>query len=129
MFVITLIAAISSAEATTYGRVLPMADMLEKSEQVVQGTVAELSADFGDDGLIWTVVTLDVDDTLDRSSAAQVSFRLPGGTVGDLSLTVPGAPVFEPGQAFAPRPCQSCAARASWPHAFSAPVTLASRVH
>ena len=98
MFVITLIAFIFSAEATTYGRVLEMGDMLEKSEQVVQGTVADLSADFGDDGLIWTVVTLDVDDTLGRSTAAQVSFRLPGGTVGDLSLTVPGAPIFEPGQ-------------------------------
>lgn len=98
MFVIALIAAILPAQATTYGHVMPMGEMLERSEQVVQGTVAGLHAEFGDDGLIWTTVTLDVDQTLARSAAAQVSFKLPGGTVGDLNLSIPGAPAFEPGQ-------------------------------
>lgn len=98
MLLTTLIAIILPAQATTYGRVLEMGDMLNESEQVVRGTVAETSAEFGGDGLIWTTVTLDVDETLERTNAAQVSFRLPGGTVDDLSLTVPGAPAFEAGQ-------------------------------
>jgi len=98
VLIATLILAALPAQATTYGRQVPMAELLDQSAAVVQGTVEGLSQDFGDDGLIWTSVTLDVTDRLHRSNAAQVVFRLPGGTVGDLSLTVPGAPTFEPGQ-------------------------------
>ena len=98
MLLSLLIATILPAQATTYGYRLPVADLLDGSERVVRGTVAETSAELGKDGLIWTVVTLDVSETLSRSNAAQVLFRLPGGTVGDLSLTIPGAPEFQAGQ-------------------------------
>jgi hypothetical protein len=93
-----IIAAALPAQAATYGRVLSMGELLNESEQMVQGRVAEIDAALGDDGLIWTTVTLDVDQTLHPSSALQVSFRLPGGTVDELTLTVPGAPVFQAGQ-------------------------------
>jgi len=93
-----LIAAILPAQATTYGQRLPMDTMLNHSEQVVRGEVAEVTPEWADDGLIWTVVTLDVEETLERTAATQVQFRVPGGTVGDLSLAVPGAPSFQLGQ-------------------------------
>jgi hypothetical protein len=75
-----------------------MSDLLAKGDKVVRGDVAETDAALGDDGLIWTTVTLDVDETLERSNQAQVVFRIPGGTVDGLSLTVPGAPRFKVGQ-------------------------------
>ncbi len=98
MLLAAFIAAILPVQATTYGHRLPVADLLDRSERVVRGTVAGTVAEFGEDKLIWTTVTLEVSETLARSNAALVQFRLPGGTVGDLSLTVPGAPSFELGQ-------------------------------
>lgn len=98
MLLTTLISLTIPAAATAYTEFLPMGDMLTGSEQVVRGAVAETSAAFADDGLIWTTVTLDVDETLHRSNRVQVQFRVPGGTVNDLSLSVPGAPRFEAGQ-------------------------------
>lgn len=98
MFLIALICTLLPAQATTYGHVLPMPELLDRSEMVVRGVVADTTAEVGEDGLIWTHVTLDVDETLSHSNQAEVTFRLPGGTVGDLTLSVPGAPVFSEGQ-------------------------------
>ncbi len=86
------------ASATAYSQILPMEQLLSQGDRVVRGEVAETTAQLEDDGLIWTTVTMDVDQTLNHSNQAQVSFRMPGGTVDDLTLSVPGAPHFEIGQ-------------------------------
>ncbi len=88
----------ATAPAAEYAYQLPMADMLDGAEQVVDGTVEETATEWGDDGLIYTVVTLKTAESLHHSNAPEVTFRVPGGTIGDLSLTIPGAPVFSAGQ-------------------------------
>ena len=87
-----------SAQAAEYAYELSMPEMLDGAEQVVNGRVGNTTTEWGDDGLIYTVVTLQADQTLHHSNAPEVTFRVPGGTVGDLSLTIPGAPVFSVGQ-------------------------------
>jgi hypothetical protein len=88
----------SPAPAAEYAYEISMSEMLDGAEQVVNGRVEDTKTEWGDDGLIYTVVTLQSEDTLHHSNAPDVTFRVPGGTVGDLSLTIPGAPVFSVGQ-------------------------------
>ena len=87
-----------NVHAAEYSERLTMTGMLDSSDQVVRGEVIGLEADWTDDGLITTFVTLAVDETLRLSNAPEVTFRVVGGTVGERTLTVPGAPVFEEGQ-------------------------------
>ena len=65
------------------------------SDSVVQARVVDVVSRWSDDGaIVFTYVTLDVTGRLYGSSAPQIVVRVPGGTVGDFTSVMEGAPVF-----------------------------------
>jgi hypothetical protein len=51
-----------------------------------------------DAGEIWTFTSFDVEETWSGSAPVQISVRLLGGRVGNLTSTVSGVPRFSPGE-------------------------------
>ena len=51
-----------------------------------------------DAGEIWTFTSFDIEETWSGSAPAQISVRLLGGRVGNLTSTVSGVPRFSPGE-------------------------------
>ena len=65
------------------------------SEAVIQGRVVDVRSDWNDDhSMIFTHVTLHVTRTLKGIHRNAVIIRVPGGTVGDLTTVMVGAPRF-----------------------------------
>jgi hypothetical protein len=98
VFLSLLLCSSLPAGATAYSDILSMDALLSKGDTVVRGEVLNTSAGLAPDGLIWTTVTLEVDEALDQSNERLVEFRIPGGTVDDLTLSIPGGPRFQEGQ-------------------------------
>ena len=97
MTILPLIMMLGTAQAVEYAEILPIATLVEESDQAVQGRVIQTSSEWGEDGLIYTRVVLDAEDRLVASSDPTTSFLVPGGEMGEVRLTVPGAPTFERG--------------------------------
>ena len=99
MFIVPVILLLNAAEAVEYAEVLPIPVMLQEADNAVHGRVMEKVPEWGNDGLIYTRVTMTTDNQLssERSTKA-VSFLVPGGQLDDVVLTVPGAPTFEVGK-------------------------------
>jgi hypothetical protein len=72
------------------------------AKKVVVATVTDVDSEFGEndygDRLIYSRVTLRVDETMKGNSAAEVVVSVEGGTVGELTLTVSDMPRMERGQ-------------------------------
>jgi hypothetical protein len=97
MWLLMMSLGLSQSSATTYAEIYDLQEITERSSQIVTGTVASRQS-YSWDGLIWTTVTLDVEDGLVGSASQTVSFEVPGGSLDGLHLTIPGAPHFETGQ-------------------------------
>jgi len=68
------------------------------SEAVVQADVVDVRSAWNDEGsAIFTYVTLEVTGRLHGAADAQIVVRVPGGTVGDFTSVMEGAPVFQQG--------------------------------
>ena len=68
------------------------------SEAVVQADVVDVRSAWNDEGsAIFTFVTLQVTGRLHGASDDQLVVRVPGGTVGDFTSEMEGAPVFHQG--------------------------------
>jgi hypothetical protein len=98
MTFLTLISLLGPAQAVEYAEILPIGTLMEEADQAVQGHVIRTSSEWGDDGLIYTRVVLDAEDRLVASSEPTTSFLVPGGEMGEVRLTVPGAPTFTVGE-------------------------------
>ena len=88
--------ALPHAAATTYAEIMDLEQLTAASSVIVTGTVKSKTA-FRRDGLIWTRVTLDVDDSLLGTDSREVRVDVIGGTIDGVSLTVPGTPRFSEG--------------------------------
>lgn len=71
--------------------------MARDSELIVHGTVASVQGQLGPQQQIESLVILHVIDTLKGAPAAQTSFRVPGGRVGQYRRVMVGAPQFTAG--------------------------------
>ena len=71
--------------------------MARDSELIVHGTVVSVQGQLGPRRQIESLVTLHVIDTLKGASAAQATFRVPGGRVGQYRRVMVGAPQFVAG--------------------------------
>jgi hypothetical protein len=87
-----LIALISAASATTFSRALDPQALAVIADASAFGDVVEVQTVW-ERGLIWTVATIDLVD-----EAAQADVWIPGGCIGDVCLTVPGAPWVDEGE-------------------------------
>ncbi|HOX26883.1 MAG TPA: hypothetical protein PLL30_14390 [Candidatus Krumholzibacteria bacterium] len=70
-----------------------------EADRIVVAAVADLESAWAPDGLtIYTDVTLQVEQDLKNSGASTITVRIPGGTVGDLSMVESDTPTFELGE-------------------------------
>ncbi|MFT4976431.1 MAG: hypothetical protein ACI8S6_002328 [Myxococcota bacterium] len=85
------------AAASYDGPLMDLDELSASSERVIVGEVREVRSAAGGPG-IETIVEIHVEETLLGTPAPVVSLRVPGGVLGDVELTIPGAPRFVTGQ-------------------------------
>jgi hypothetical protein len=90
-----MLAPFGMAGATTLQRL--SLDQLAKGSDAVARVNFSSAESRWENGTIWTVTTLHVVETMKGNLPAEISVRLPGGSVGHLTATVEGAPRFHPG--------------------------------
>ena len=91
------LAGISLTAASTFLKV-DIPTLRSMSESVVRANVVDVRSAWNDEGsAIFTYVTLEVTGRLHGSAQSQIVVRVPGGTVGDFTSEMEGAPKFEVG--------------------------------
>ena len=93
MWLLSAVFSVQSADAITYGQILDLTDLTEQSSHVATGKVASQQSYFRDE-LIWTEVTIKVDESLVGSKNQTLTFEVLGGAVDGVHLNVPGARNF-----------------------------------
>ena len=96
---LALVAALTpaAAVATTYAEVLGVDRLIERSENVVRGTVIRTQGRRTTGGYIETLVTIDVDDVYVGQAGDLVTVVAPGGTFEGQTMSIDGAPSFTVG--------------------------------
>jgi len=91
------LAGVSLTAASTFLKV-DIPTLKGMSESVVRGHVLDVRSAWNDEGTgIFTYVTLEVTGRLHGNSDNQIVIRVPGGTVGDFTTVMEGAPTFDVG--------------------------------
>lgn len=92
-----LLASVSLTAASTFLKV-DIPALKKMSESVVHAKVVDVRSAWNDEGsAIFTYVTLDVKGRLHGNADNEIVLRVPGGTVGDFTSEMEGAPQFEVG--------------------------------
>lgn len=92
-----LLAGVSITGASTFLKV-DIPTLKNMSESVVQASVLDVRSAWNDEGsAIFTYVTLGVKGRLHGTSENQIVVRVPGGTVGNFTSEMEGAPQFRRG--------------------------------
>ena len=92
-----LLAGVSLTTASTFLKV-DIPTLKRMSESVVRANVVDVRSAWNDEHTgIFTYVTLDVKGRLHGNADNQIVVRVPGGTVGDFTTKMEGAPEFEVG--------------------------------
>ncbi|MFT5584784.1 MAG: hypothetical protein ACI9VR_002370 [Cognaticolwellia sp.] len=87
----------AAAGATSFHHPLSLEELSQRSEQVVRGEVTGMDLEMRD-GLPWTVVTLQVEDSLKGPSSATLTLAYPGGMLpGGVEYRVVGTPLLYEG--------------------------------
>jgi hypothetical protein len=84
------------AGATTLMR-MSLVQMSHAAQLIVRARCLDNSTRW-DAGEIWTFTSLDVEEVWRGSAPSQISVRLLGGRVGNITSTVSGVPRFSPGE-------------------------------
>lgn len=89
-----------AVEATTFAR-MTIAEMSRAAPVIVRAKCVANKVDW-DEGEIWTFTTFEVEEAWRGLTAApapaQITVRLLGGKLGDVTSTVSGVPRFRPGE-------------------------------
>jgi hypothetical protein len=92
-----LLSGISLTAASTFLKV-DIPTLKKMSESVVHAKVVDVRSAWNDEGsAVFTYVTLEVKGRLHGASDDQIVVRVPGGTVGDFTSEMEGAPQFHQG--------------------------------
>lgn len=97
MWLLSTLLSVQSADAITYERILNLTELTKQSTHVATGTVHNQHS-YSRDNLIWTEVTLKVDESLIGTRNQTLTFEVLGGAVDGLHLNIPGSPQFKDGQ-------------------------------
>jgi hypothetical protein len=87
-----------AAVAAEYPALLTAEEMFTEADDVVHGVVDKTSVERGVDGLFYTRVVLSVKRSIDRSGRRFFDFKVPGGAIDGVELSVPGVPRFNVGE-------------------------------
>lgn len=85
------------AGASAQVRPLTLDDLCRNATRIVAGEVTKLSSRFEGTRIV-TDVTMRLTETLKGRAAPRVTFKIPGGTVGGLTLNVSETPTFTKGE-------------------------------
>jgi hypothetical protein len=79
--------------------ILGLRDLYERAQKVVLGTVVGLKSYYGEEGRIFTRVTLQIEDTIKGEKRFRLHFRVPGGEIkaDELRVEVSHMPRFKLG--------------------------------
>ena len=88
----------TAASATEFSRALDIGELMARADDVVVGEVEAVDAYWTEDGLIESQVTLRTRDSVLSAVRGQTDFWMPGGTVGEVTLTVPSATLPDVGE-------------------------------
>jgi hypothetical protein len=97
---ITLMVAILAAPAfaTTVTK-LNLEQLVQRADLIVQGQVESVYSQWNEQlRLVFTYVSIRVDEPLKGGSRQSVLIRQIGGTVGDIQMSIAGVPQFKPGE-------------------------------
>ena len=93
----SFLAGISLTAASTFLKA-DISTLQKMSESVVHANVVDVRSAWNDEGsAIFTFVTLEVTGRLHGVAQGQIVVRVPGGTVGDFTSEMEGAPKFQQG--------------------------------
>ena len=96
-FILLLVSGASlSAGATTLMR-MSLAEISQAAEVIVRARCTGNSTGW-DAGEIWTFTSFDLEETWRGSAPAQISVRLLGGRIGNITSSVSGVPRFSSGE-------------------------------
>jgi len=98
---VILLLAGSLLFGTSYGLVeeMNLQDLVNKSTEIVKGKVLEVKSAWDEEGSkIFTYVKIAIDEYWKGEGPREMVLRVPGGTVGDITLWVEDAPSFEVGE-------------------------------
>jgi hypothetical protein len=91
------LAGVSLTAASTFLKI-DIPTLKGMSESVVRGHVLDVRSEWNSEGTgIFTFVTLEVTGRLHGNADNQLVIRVPGGTVGDFTTVMEGAPTFDVG--------------------------------
>ena len=91
------LAGVTMTAASTFLKV-DIPTLKRMSESVIQARVTNVQSAWNDEGsAIFTFVTLQVTGRLHGTSTDELVVRVPGGTVGDFTSEMEGAPRFQEG--------------------------------
>ncbi len=85
--------SIKTAHAASYETIYGVGDLTDLSSKVLTGRVNNISS-FAQDGLIYSTITIDVSKTYVGKQNRTESVTVLGGKIGDVRLSVSGAPQF-----------------------------------
>ena len=85
--------SIDSSHAASYETIYGVGDLTDLSSKVLTGRVDNISS-FAQDGLIYSTITIDVSKTYVGKQKRTESVTVLGGKIGDVRLSVSGAPQF-----------------------------------
>lgn len=102
MYLISLIAMYmvvhtSPVHAASYAEFYSIEDLTDLSHDVLSGTVLDIVPNM-ENNLIVSTITVQISHNYVGNKQNTVSFKMVGGEMNGLRLSVPGAPIFEKGQ-------------------------------
>ncbi|MBI4475103.1 MAG: hypothetical protein HY646_20720 [Acidobacteria bacterium] len=86
-----------SLSATTVTR-MDLPELVKTAETIVQGRVEQVYSQWDADlRVVFTYISINVDDPLKGERRRSVLIRQPGGKIGSFNMLVPGMPKFQTG--------------------------------
>lgn len=78
---------------------LHLEQLTEEADTIVQGSVTRLESAWNDQRTeIYTTITMLVEEVIKGAPSSEVTFRVAGGTIGNLSMFTSDDPLFEEGE-------------------------------
>jgi hypothetical protein len=99
LLIVTCLFAATSLQAITY--IVPTdRDLVKRAEAIVIATALESHSEMRPNGGVVTLASFAVERVVKGSIGDHVNIVEPGGSVGDVSVSIPGSPRFESGRRY-----------------------------
>jgi hypothetical protein len=73
---------------------IPLASLVGTADYIVVGKVANIVDNYMDQGKVYTLVTLNVEQQIKGTTADEITIKIPGGSIGEIGVNATDYPVF-----------------------------------